>query len=334
MRAVGDEGVAENVRDHSGQIIMPGVQEATQKYHEETRTRTDYHTIDCIDTAGESFAICLNIFYLAPLTILFVRFFIRAYTYRTSSATPKQTKRHAAGRSSIEAAKGVDREVDDVGKYVERKAGEGAQDLDEAVRRDIQNMKDGEYIKKASRRVSDRVHSFERKFVSQAEQARDKIGDVLSPERKSAGVQDAADSLDEIKENVTQSGKDVKIKTEETMDETADKAKDAAKATGDKVKETADNAAEGAENVKDEAKDAVNHLKVEADDDAEDSKTEGEGAPGTPSKKKKRNKHKKKQHQTLEDSTADASKEPGMEGSSLVDVAAEREKEQAEKSEQ
>lgn len=317
LRAAGDEGVAENVRDKSGQIIMPGVQEAIQRYREETRSRTEYHTIDCIDTPGQAFAIYLNIFYLAPLTVLFARFFVRAYTHRTSSSTPKQSKRHAASRSTVDAAKGVDREVDDVGKLAERKAIEGGKKAEAAVRRDIQEMKDGTYIKNASRRVSDRVHSFERKVGHQAEQARDKLGDVLSPERRSDAQQSAADTLDELKENVKQGGKDAKVKTEDAIEETEDD-----------VAEAADAVKEAANNVKDEIKDSTSRLKAEADDDGDESKTEGEG-PNTPSKKKRKNK-KKKSHSNLQDSTADASKEPGMEGSSLVDVAAEREKEEAE----
>lgn len=40
--------------------------------------------LPCVTTAGETFAIWLNVLYLAPLTYLFVRFFIRSYLRRSS----------------------------------------------------------------------------------------------------------------------------------------------------------------------------------------------------------------------------------------------------------
>lgn len=40
---------------------------------------TEYQTIPCIDTNGQTFAIWLNVVYLAPLTVLFMRFFFKSY---------------------------------------------------------------------------------------------------------------------------------------------------------------------------------------------------------------------------------------------------------------
>ncbi|KAF8863813.1 hypothetical protein BDZ45DRAFT_670045 [Acephala macrosclerotiorum] len=49
----------------------------------ETTTVTQYETmyqdVSCIDTSGQTFAIWLNVLYLAPLTALFVRFFVKSY---------------------------------------------------------------------------------------------------------------------------------------------------------------------------------------------------------------------------------------------------------------
>lgn len=36
-------------------------------------------TWSCIDTTGETFAIWFNVLYLTPLTVLFLRFFIKSY---------------------------------------------------------------------------------------------------------------------------------------------------------------------------------------------------------------------------------------------------------------
>ena len=306
LRAAGDEGVAENVRDkQTGQLIMPGVQEAieeaVQRYREETRYSTDYHTINCIDTTGQSFAIWLNLIYLAPLTALFIRFFIRAYTHRTSSATPKQTKRHAADRSRIEAAEGVDRKVEDVGKAVERKLSHGVESMDEAVRKDLKQVKEGNY-NKSPRRVSERVDSFERKVKTQAEQAKDKINEAMTPEKKSADKQEAADTLDELKQNVKQeSGVESSQKTGESAPGDADLSKS---------KESVNN--------------STSSLAPEGDDEEEEAKTENEMS--TPSKKKRKNKKKKHHNGGGENENKD------LGSSSIVVVAAEQAKEQAEAS--
>lgn len=153
LRAAGEEGVAENVRDPiTGHALSPAAEEAVQRYHEETRWRNEYTTVNCIDTTGQSFAIWLNLIYLAPLTALFVRFFVRAYTSRGRARGSKQSRVHKTERSAIEAAHGVDREVDEVGKAAEKGVNQitGAKpttsgknkDLSEEVRKDLQAMKD------------------------------------------------------------------------------------------------------------------------------------------------------------------------------------------------
>jgi hypothetical protein len=43
------------------------------------KSHTVYQMTPCIDTSGQTFAIWLNVFYLTPLTVLFVRFFVRSY---------------------------------------------------------------------------------------------------------------------------------------------------------------------------------------------------------------------------------------------------------------
>lgn len=200
LRAAGDEGVAENVRDKQGNFIMEEAKEAVQKYHEETRYRTDYTTINCIDTTGQSFAIWLNLLYLFPLTILFLRFFVRAYLFRSSS--PKsRTKRHSFGRASREAAKGVKREVEHVGKATEKKlshlpeeaeavedkAANTVKDIEAELKKDLQAIKEGKYT--SNRPISQRIQSYERK---------------LTPTKKDAQTikQEAADSIDDLKNRI------------------------------------------------------------------------------------------------------------------------------------
>lgn len=83
-------------------------------------TETRYVTQPCIATTGETFAIWLNVFYLAPLTYLFVSFFIASYVKRSNTATKLNGKRVTptvndnialAEKAGWDAAKGIEKEV-------------------------------------------------------------------------------------------------------------------------------------------------------------------------------------------------------------------------------
>jgi hypothetical protein len=72
----------------------------------------------CIVTAGETFAIWLNVLYLAPLTYLFVSFFVASYVKRSNAASKMNGKAdrrpsnvHLAEKAGWDAARGVEREV-------------------------------------------------------------------------------------------------------------------------------------------------------------------------------------------------------------------------------
>ncbi|KAF2665637.1 hypothetical protein BT63DRAFT_428593 [Microthyrium microscopicum] len=132
LRAAGEEGMAQKVQAPPGP--EPGwipVSNATQaaKSEQETRWRTQYKYVPCIDTEGQAFAIWLNVFYLAPLTLLFVRFFIRSYSRRTapSNKNPKTAQR--IYKAAEDAAHGTNREVDKLGKEAEQAAGDLAQNI-------------------------------------------------------------------------------------------------------------------------------------------------------------------------------------------------------------
>ena len=70
LRAAGEEGLAENVRNNQGETFGVDAIHAAEveKAQEEIRYRTEYQTINCLDTSGQAFAILLNALYLAPLT--------------------------------------------------------------------------------------------------------------------------------------------------------------------------------------------------------------------------------------------------------------------------
>ena len=70
LRAAGEEGLAMNVRNEQGETFgIDAVHAAeSEKSQEEIRYRMEYQKVNCLDTSGQSFAILLNVLYLAPLT--------------------------------------------------------------------------------------------------------------------------------------------------------------------------------------------------------------------------------------------------------------------------
>ncbi|KAK3939901.1 putative gns1 sur4 family protein [Diplogelasinospora grovesii] len=93
---------------------------------------TSYTTVPCITTSGATFAVWLNVLYLAPLTYLFMSFFVESYLRRSNAESKKKGKSGKAtkGRrlsnvnvdvtlaekAGWEAAKNVEREVYGEGK--------------------------------------------------------------------------------------------------------------------------------------------------------------------------------------------------------------------------
>jgi hypothetical protein len=86
---------------------------------QEPRTRLVHVTQQCVSTSGATFAIWLNVVYLAPLTYLFVSFFIASYLRRSSAESTKAKSKDErafrnvalAEKAGWDAAKGVEREV-------------------------------------------------------------------------------------------------------------------------------------------------------------------------------------------------------------------------------
>lgn len=70
LRAAGEEGLAENVRNRQGKTFGLDAIHAADvgRTQEEIRYRTEYKTVNCLDTSGQVFAILLNALYLVPLT--------------------------------------------------------------------------------------------------------------------------------------------------------------------------------------------------------------------------------------------------------------------------
>ncbi|KAF7545494.1 hypothetical protein G7Z17_g9135 [Cylindrodendrum hubeiense] len=100
----------------------PGAEPVAEPSHVEMMgsTETRYISQPCIATTGETFAIWLNVVYLAPLTYLFVSFFIASYVKRSNAATKIGGKKATpsvndnvalAEKAGWDAAKGIEKEV-------------------------------------------------------------------------------------------------------------------------------------------------------------------------------------------------------------------------------
>ncbi|KAK3313475.1 fatty acid elongase-like protein [Apodospora peruviana] len=111
------------------------------------RSVSGRQAVPCVTGSAQTFAIWLNVLYLAPLTYLFVSFFINSYL-RQSNAADKQAARNGptarrlsnnvvmAEKAGWEAAKNVEREVYGQGSEQAIESDEGA-----AVRRGKANGK-------------------------------------------------------------------------------------------------------------------------------------------------------------------------------------------------
>jgi len=119
-------GAIDNIKSiiwGSASATEPGATAAAEATIERiVEMTTSYEKIPCIATTGETFAIWLNVLYLAPLTYLFVSFFIQSYIKRSAQAAGKG-KRDRRMSSNVEvvekagwdAATSVGHEVYDQG---------------------------------------------------------------------------------------------------------------------------------------------------------------------------------------------------------------------------
>ncbi|KAH8673574.1 GNS1/SUR4 family-domain-containing protein [Xylariales sp. PMI_506] len=87
---------------------------------------TQYQTVPCITTGGQTFAIWLNVFYLAPLTYLFVSFFIASYIKR-------ETERTRTEKKAASTANDVDRRLSNAMFTAEQAGWDAAKGLEKEV---------------------------------------------------------------------------------------------------------------------------------------------------------------------------------------------------------
>lgn len=184
LRAAGEEGVAERVGiPHDSKPVAQHIEERIEHLAEravpgpiyETKWRNEWTTVNCIDTSGEAFAIYLNLFYLFPLTVLFARFFYKAYMKRTTRPRGASQTAKAIAQDARRAEEETEKAVEAAGKRAEdrvRDSGAKAQsqtrDLVQELRDDVKKVKEGRY---EGRRVSQAIENFEQKVADNISEA-------------------------------------------------------------------------------------------------------------------------------------------------------------------
>ena len=68
LRAAGEEGLAENIRDEDDHLYGAEAEHLIETLKSETRYKQTWERVSCLDTSGQAFAILLNLVYLLPLT--------------------------------------------------------------------------------------------------------------------------------------------------------------------------------------------------------------------------------------------------------------------------
>ncbi len=176
-RAAGDEGLAQNIHIPGESTFAQQQQQALQGspdnqnsiqnfFRNVNRTvyRTEYQSVPCVDTSGQAFAIYLNLIYLAPLTILFMRFFFKSYLRRTSSGAKHQSKFSAASKATRDATHGIEREIESFGKSAENGISSALDKSKEVLRGRKSHIngsvKDERYgsLSPANKKSVDRIH--------------------------------------------------------------------------------------------------------------------------------------------------------------------------------
>lgn len=166
-RAVGREALAEAVRNHEGELFGPEFDEnliprtiedikehvikpRVEEIKEEVLYRHEFHTVRCLDTDGQAFAIWLNVAYLLPLIGLFLNFFRRSYS----------GKKRTLSESAQDASRKTQRAVNTFGRNVEGKLSEAAQEGAEELHLEENLTKAKKQAKKKAKAAQKQVQSF------------------------------------------------------------------------------------------------------------------------------------------------------------------------------
>ncbi|KAF3769945.1 hypothetical protein M406DRAFT_343931 [Cryphonectria parasitica EP155] len=103
--------------DSLKQLVLGAASKVTNAATTVEETVSVHKIVPCIVTSGQTFAIWLNVLYLAPLTYLFVKFFITSYLRRAGAESARKDRNRresqvaVAEKAGWDAARGLEAEV-------------------------------------------------------------------------------------------------------------------------------------------------------------------------------------------------------------------------------
>lgn len=259
LRAAGQEGLAENVRNSQGQTFgIDAVHAAeVEKAAEEIRYKSEYQITSCLDTPGQTFAILLNLVYLAPLTVLFLRFFTQKYLTATKQRVPPERRREVAKDSAKKAIKNLETEIKEA-MDEEQHADEGTMVPDEVkakvdsakAKLDSAKAKLDEAKKESRAKAGEKADATKSKVADGAEKARESASDIADQAKeqlkkdlealrnKGQGAKEkTAEQVDDGKKEAESKANDVKVEAGEAKDKAAEKKDDAKRGASQTRKE-------------------------------------------------------------------------------------------------
>ena len=248
-RAAGDEGLAENI-PVPGSSIIPAQQSHTptpiaahhenlaQRIlhpHHNTHTvdrvvyRTEYQHVPCIDTSGQAFAIYLNLIYLAPLTGLFMRFFVKSYFRRTNSKAKHQSKHTPISKAAGDALHGFEREIESISEEGKANGNNGSVRGRKGANGDVKNARASlspsvqEFGNSVVRKASQRLQEISDEAPAATEKAKQVARDVLNQasEAKDKVQQQAKETNDKIEQKAQQNADDINAEREQGENDVA-----------------------------------------------------------------------------------------------------------------
>lgn len=231
LRAAGEEGLAENVRNYQGEMFgIDAIHAAeVEKAQEEIRYRMGSQRVHCLDTSGQVLAVLMNLVYLSPLAYLFITFFYNSYIARAHSEPPKPTTEENINQSSRDAVKDIEREIREA---VDGKQGGDTEPppelkakLENAKRNVKENTKD--FNEKAQSNAKDLGAKAQKGAHNLSNKAKDAAGDL--PAKIQTGAQDLGNktkgAAGDLPAKAQSSAKDVKNTVQEDLKALQDKMK-------------------------------------------------------------------------------------------------------------
>jgi hypothetical protein len=247
-RAAGDEGLAENIPVPGQQLPVRQQQHVIANepvrhenpvhnffHHDETveKTfyRTEYQNVPCVDTSGQAFAIYVNLIYLAPLTILFIRFFYKSYFGRSKPNTTRNKVRTISDAAG-DAARSTERELNSLDQSAEDAISSGVNRARDAVRgrRPANSVKDErqgsmspankKFLDNVNRKVSQKLQELDEGAEATTKKARQLANDLVGK------AEDAGDKLEKEYKNGKDQVKQEADNANEKIEDESEKAKE------------------------------------------------------------------------------------------------------------